>query len=82
MANNPFFFTSLVAKSEIMLSIFVQTFCLSSSPLAMALAMLLLDIALTAFVVAFIGLLVFGNMAANVRSKDQSRASRNNIEPM
>merc|ERR1711972_1108845 len=41
MANNPFFFTSLVANSEIMFSIFVQTFCLSSSPLAMALATLL-----------------------------------------
>merc|ERR1719401_590999 len=67
MANKPFFFTSLVANSEIMLSIFAQTFCLSSHPLAMALAMLLLDIALTAFVVAFIGLLVFGNMASNTR---------------
>merc|ERR1719436_1309011 len=70
MANNPFFFTSLVANSEIMLSIFVQTFCLSSHPLAMALAMLLLDITLTAFVVAFIGLLVFGNMASNTRSNN------------
>merc|ERR1712113_40634 len=47
MANNPFFFTSLVANSEIMFSIFVQTFCLSSSPFAMALATLLLDMALT-----------------------------------
>merc|ERR1719221_1249903 len=50
MANNPFFFTSFVANSEIMLSIFVQTFGLSSSPVAMAFAMLLLDIALTALV--------------------------------
>merc|ERR1719436_799558 len=50
MANTPVFLTSLVASSEIMFSILVQTFCLSSHPLAMALAMLLLDIALTAFV--------------------------------
>merc|ERR1712226_1285413 len=71
MANNPFFFTSLVANSEIMLSIFVQTFCLSSSPFAMALAMLLLDIALTALVAAFMGLLVFGNMASNKQSSNK-----------
>merc|ERR1719476_340421 len=76
MANNPFFFTSFVANSQMMLSIFVQTFCLSSSPLAMALAMLLLDIARTAFVAAFMGLLVFGNMASNMRlsSTKQMRA--------
>merc|ERR1719476_596899 len=65
MANNPFFFTSFVANSVMMFSIFVQTFCLSSHPLAMAFAMLLLDIARTAFVVAFMGLLVFGNMVSN-----------------
>merc|ERR1712187_472885 len=64
MANKPFFFTSLVATSAIMLSIFAQTFCLSSNPVAMALAIWLLDIDLTAFAAAFMGLLVFGNMAA------------------
>merc|ERR1719190_232010 len=63
IANKPFFFTSFVASSVMMLSILAQTFCLSSQPFAMALAMLLLDMALTAFVVAFMGLLVFGNMA-------------------
>merc|ERR1740121_2836262 len=68
MANNPCFFTSFVATSAIMLSIFAQTFCLSSSPFAMALAMWLLDIDLTAFVVAFMGLLVFGNIAAIIKS--------------
>merc|ERR1740121_1940895 len=67
MANKPFFFTSLVATSAIMFSIFPQTFCLSSRLFAMAFAMLLLDMALTAFVVAFMGLLVFGNMATTVR---------------
>merc|ERR1740120_163821 len=67
MANKPFFFTSLVATSAIMFSIFPQTFCLSSRLVAMAFAMLLLDMALTAFVVAFMGLLVFGNMAATLR---------------
>merc|ERR1719221_775007 len=68
MANKPFFFTSFVATSAMMLSIFAQTFCLSSSPVAMALAIWLLDIDLTAFVVAFMGLLVFGNIAAMIKS--------------
>merc|ERR1711920_1164817 len=53
MANKPFFLTSLVATWAIMLSIFAQTFCLSSNPVAMALAMWLFDIDRTAFVVAF-----------------------------
>merc|ERR1712039_120425 len=66
MANTPFFFTSFVATSAMMLSMFAQTFCLRSSPVAIALAIWLLDIDLTAFVVAFIGLLVLGNMAAMV----------------
>merc|ERR1712094_127265 len=48
MANKPCFFTSFVATSAIMFSIFAQTFCFSSSPFAMALAMWLLGIALTA----------------------------------
>merc|ERR1740121_2251486 len=68
MANKPFFFTSFVATSAIMFNMFSQTFCLSSRAFAMAFAMLLLDMALTAFGVAFMGLLVFGNMAAIVRS--------------
>merc|ERR1740121_3197765 len=68
MANKPFFFTSFVATSAMMLSMFIQTFCLSSNPLAMAFAIWLLDIDLTAFVVAFMGLLVFGNIAAMVKS--------------
>merc|ERR1719203_322348 len=67
MANKPVFFTCLVANSAMMFSIFAQTFCLSSRLFAMVFAMLLLDMALTAFVVAFMGLLVFGNMAATVR---------------
>merc|ERR1712226_1311839 len=66
MAKTPFFLTSFVATSAIMLSMFAQTFCLSSNPFAMALAIWLLDIDLTAFVIAFMGLLVFGNMAAKI----------------
>merc|ERR1740121_2273531 len=77
MANKPFFFTSFVATSAMMLSMFIQTFCLSSNPVAMALAMWLLDIDLTAFVVAFMGLLVFGNIAAMVKSSNpQKKVSR------
>merc|ERR1711976_814202 len=45
IAKMPFFLTSLVASSAIMFSIFAQTFCLSSVPLAKALAILLLDMA-------------------------------------
>merc|ERR1719221_694575 len=71
MANKPFFFTSFVATSAMMLSMFAQTFCLSSNPFAMALAMWLLDIDLTACVFAFMVLLVFGNIAAMVDFKQR-----------
>merc|ERR1740121_1361450 len=52
MANKPFFFTSFVATSAMMLSMFIQTFCLIYNSPAIALAKWLLDIDLTAFVVA------------------------------
>merc|ERR1712217_724299 len=80
MANNPVFFTSFVANSEIMLSIFVQTFGLSSSPAAMALAILVLDIARTAFVVAFMGLLVFGNMTLNEQPNNKCKRDKKSLD--
>merc|ERR1719327_1465307 len=63
MANNPDFLTSLVATSARLFSNLEQTFCLSSNLSASALAMLPFVIArAVALVVAFIGLLVFGNI--------------------
>merc|ERR1719282_590512 len=63
MANTPAFLTSLVATSARLLSSLEQTFCLSSNLSAKAFAMLLFVIArAAALVVAFIGLLVFGNI--------------------
>merc|ERR1719203_1758463 len=64
MANTPDFLTSFVATSTRLFSNLEQTFCLSSNLSANALAMLLFVIArAVAFVVAFIGLLVLGNIA-------------------
>merc|ERR1719221_2403856 len=64
MANTPVFFTSSVATSVRLFNNLEQTFCLSSNLSANALAMLPFVIARpVALVVAFIGLLVFGNMA-------------------
>merc|ERR1740138_1769978 len=64
MANTPVFLTSFVATSARLFSNLEQTFCLSSNLSANALAMLLFVIArAVALVVAFIGLLVFGNIA-------------------
>merc|ERR1719221_1533487 len=63
MANTPVFFTSFVATSARLFNKFEQTFCLSSKLPANALAMLLLVIArAVAFVVAFMGLFVFGSI--------------------
>merc|ERR1719221_846312 len=63
MANTPVFLTSLVATSTRLFSNLEQTFCLSSNLSASALAMLPFVIARSvALVVAFIGLLVLGNM--------------------
>merc|ERR1712203_1093649 len=63
MANTPVFFTSFVATSARLFSKVEQTLCLSSKLPANALAMLLLVIArAVAFVVAFMGLFVFGNI--------------------
>merc|ERR1719188_2329578 len=63
MANTPVFFTSLVATSARLFNNLEQTFCLSSNLSANALAMLPFVIArAVALVVAFIGLLVFGNI--------------------
>merc|ERR1719310_822273 len=64
MANTPDFFTSFVATSVRLFNNLEQTFCLSSNLSANALAMLPFVIArAVALVVAFIGLLVFGNIA-------------------
>merc|ERR1719379_1556845 len=64
MANTPDFFTSFVATSARLFNNLEQTFCLSSNLSASALAMLPFVIArAVALVVAFIGLLVFGNIA-------------------
>merc|ERR1719203_211711 len=64
MANTPDFLTSFVATSARLCSNLEQTFCLSSNLSANAFAMLLFVIArAAAFVVAFIGLLVLGNIA-------------------
>merc|ERR1719343_380457 len=63
MANTPVFFTSLVATSVRLFNSLEQTFCLSSNLSANALAMLPFVMArAAALVVAFIGLLVFGNI--------------------
>merc|ERR1719183_508167 len=63
MAKTPDFLTSFVATSARLFSNLEQTFCLSSNLSANALAMLLFVIArAAAFVVAFIGLLVLGNI--------------------
>merc|ERR1719229_548575 len=64
MANTPVFFTSFVATAARLFSKVEQTFCLSSKLPAKALAMLLFVIArAVAFVVAFMGLFVFGSIA-------------------
>merc|ERR1719382_836007 len=64
MANTPDFLTSFVATSARLFSNLEQTFCLSSNLSANALAMLPFVIArAVALVVAFIGLLVLGNIA-------------------
>merc|ERR1719284_1821402 len=64
MANTPDFFTSFVATSARLSNNWEQTFCLSSNLSDSALAMLPFVIArAVALVVAFIGLLVFGNIA-------------------
>merc|ERR1719502_1487938 len=69
MANTPVFLTSFVATSARLFNNWEQTFCLSSNLSANALAMLPLVIARpVALVVAFIGLLVFGNI---VKTKAQ-----------
>merc|ERR1719203_802763 len=65
MANTPVFFTSFVATAVSVFRICPQTFCLSPRSVAIALAMLLLDMARTAFVAAFIGLFVFGNISTH-----------------
>merc|ERR1719310_1807499 len=71
MANTPVFLTSFVATSARLLISLEQTFCLSSNLSDSALAMLPFVIArAAALVVAFIGLLVFGNIA-------RRRAQRN-----
>merc|ERR1719282_2245909 len=63
MANTPDFLTSLVATSARLFSNLEHTFCFSSNLSANALAMLPFVIArAAALVVAFIGLLVFGNI--------------------
>merc|ERR1719157_200719 len=63
MENTPFFLTSFVATSARLFSNLEQTFCLSSNLTANALAMLLFVIArAVALVVAFMGLLVLGNI--------------------
>merc|ERR1719436_1976500 len=73
MANTPVFFTSFVATSARLFSKVEQTLCLSSKLPANALAMLLLVIArAVAFVVAFIGLFVFGNIVL-MKSQDAIR---------
>merc|ERR1719476_584688 len=73
MANTPVFFTSFVATSVSLFSICEQTFCLRPRSVAIAFAMLLLDMARTAFVAAFMGLLVFGNISTNAQSKCKLR---------
>merc|ERR1719277_260160 len=66
MANTPDFLTSFVATSARLFSNFEQTFCLSSNLSASALAMLLFVIArAVALVVAFMGLLVLGNIVSS-----------------
>merc|ERR1719277_2694474 len=70
MANTPVFLTSFVATSARLLINLEQTFCFSSNLSANALARLLFVIARTvALVVAFIGLLVLGNMASSEYSE-------------
>merc|ERR1719436_1074439 len=70
MANTPVFFTSFVATSARLFNKVEQTFCLSSKLPANALAMLLFVIArAVAFVVAFIGLFVFGSIVM-MKSQD------------
>merc|ERR1740121_963855 len=75
MANTPDFLTSFVATSARLFSNFEQTFCLSSNLSASALAMLPFVIArAAALVVAFIGLLVFGNIGRLQTERDLLRA--------
>merc|ERR1719454_2554938 len=74
MENTPVFLTSFVATSARLFSNLEQTFCLSSNLSANALAMLPLVIArAVALVVAFIGLLVFGNMVIAKTRRDVQR---------
>merc|ERR1719221_1018442 len=71
MANTPVFLTSFVATSTRLFSNLEQTFCLSSNFSASALAMLPFVIARSvALVVAFIGLLVLGNMLRMTNTTD------------
>merc|ERR1719436_1806264 len=70
MANTPVFFTSFVATAVSVFRICAETFCLSPSSVAIALAMLLLDMARAAFVAAFMGLLVFGNISTNANPNE------------
>merc|ERR1719203_1038462 len=73
MAKTPVFLTSFVATAVSVFRICAQTFCLSPSSVPIALAILLLDMARTAFVAAFMGLLVFGNIATHTHNPDASR---------
>merc|ERR1712087_844138 len=80
MANTPDFLTSFVATSARLFSNWEQTFCFSSNLSANALAMLPFVIArAVALVVAFIGLLVFGNIA---RWKTQTIVLNERVSPM
>merc|ERR1719203_431326 len=70
MANTPVFFTSFEPTVTRLSSNFEQTLCLRWNSVAKALAMALLVMArATAFVVAFIGAFVLGNMARKVDSE-------------
>merc|ERR1740121_452703 len=70
MANTPVFFTSFVATSARLFSSLEQTFCFSCNLSANALAMLPFVIArAVAFVVAFMGLFVFGSIVGCTKRK-------------
>merc|ERR1719203_1694676 len=70
MANTPVFFTSCEPTVTRLSNTFEQTRCLSLNSEAKALAMALLVMArAAAFVVAFIGAFVLGNMARKVDSE-------------
>merc|ERR1719203_120066 len=73
MAKTPVFFTSFVATAVSVFRICAQTFCLSPRSVPIALAILLLDMARTALVVAFMGLLVFGNISTHTQCRCKRR---------